>query len=294
MSKNAGYMRKVLFLGMIFAFISCSEIYSPMGVKGKDAKKQIRDLNSNLDLLSLPLLLSSASSAGSSSSSSSFVCPTDPNAILGSANDNTSANFTLPAANNYVDLDAKAGGTLYFRSNVSAPNTTYMLKVLQTANTSSTASCTYTVSAGVCAGAIVAGLTLTSTTTADSPSSCLAIRCTTAAYIRILATTTASTTPSSVSSSFLSFLIAPEIQKSVSGIEDDKYYTKESLDKCKEGLTNISLLQTAILSSSFGNVREVSFCNKPLSIISSGLDGNGTAALKGNECKLEEVNLLGF
>ncbi|EOQ97924.1 putative lipoprotein [Leptospira wolbachii serovar Codice str. CDC] len=294
MSKNEGYMRKVLFLVMIFASISCSNVYSPMGVKGKDAKKQIRDLNSNLGLLSLPLLLSSASSTSSSSSNTNFICPTETNATLGSANDSTAANFTLPAANNYVDLDAKAGGTLYFRSNVSASSTAYIVKVLQTANTSSTASCTYTSSAGACAGAIAAGLALTTATTTIAPSNCLAVRCTTAAYIRIQPSITATSTSSSSANSFLSLALAPEILKSVSGIEDDKYYTKESLEKCKEGLTNISVLQSATLSASFGNVREVTFCNKPLSIISSGIDGNGIAALQGNECKLEEVNLLGF
>lgn len=287
-------MKNSIISLLLFGVIGCSNIYSPMGVKGKDAKKQIRDLNSNLGLLSFPLLLSSASSTSSSSSNTNFICPTESNANLGSASDSTAANFTLPAANNYVDLDAKAGGSLYFRSNASASSTAYIVKVLQTANTSSTASCTYTTGASACTGAISAALTLTTTTTTLSATYCLAIKCTAAAYIRIQPSATATSTSSSSTNSFLSLALAPEILKSVSGIEDDKYYTKDSLEKCKEGLTNISLLQTASLSASFGNVREVSYCNKPLSIISTGVDSSGIAALQGNECKLDEVNPIGF
>ncbi len=284
-------MKKILFLIIILFSVHCSNIYSPTGVKGKDAKKQIKDLNSNLGLLSFPLLLSTASS---SSSNTNFTCPTESNANLGSASDSTAANFTFPAANKYVDLDAKAGGTLYFRSNASASSSAYIVKVLQTANTSSTASCTYVSSAGACAGAISAVQTLTTATTTISASNCLAIKCTTAAYIRIQPSATATSIPSSSTNSFLSLALAPKILDSVSGIEDDKYYTKESLDKCKEGLTNISLLQTATLSSTFDNLKEVSYCNKPMSVISSGIDGNSIAALQGNECKLEEVNPIGF
>ncbi|MGV3666533.1 MAG: small lipoprotein [Leptospira bouyouniensis] len=286
-------MKNTIICFMLLGTIGCSNLYSPFGVKGKDAKKQIEDLNSSLGLLSFPLLLSSFSS----SSSSSFTCPTETTATVGSASNTSGGTFTLPAASSYVDLDGRASGTKFFRSNAASVNTTFSLKILKTATTNSTASCSYVTSAGGCTDADLVGLSFTSSSsTSVSAASCLAIKCTNAAYIRIQNSTGSSLSSSSSSSSasFLSLALSPEILNEVSGIEDDKYYTKESLEKCKEGLTTISLFQSSLTVSSVNAIQEISSCNKPFSSLPASVDSSGIAALQGNECKLEEVNAIGF
>lgn len=270
---------------LLLVIAGCSNTYSPNGIKGKDAKKEIRDLIGNLGIVTLPLLVSSGTTSG-------FVCPTESTAIVGSNNASTAANFTLPGQNAYVDLSA-TGGTLHFRSNANSSTSTFTVRILQTANTSSSASCTFT-STGICAGAIGTGTSIFTTASASvSASECLAIRCTNAAYIRIqpLVTTNVSTTSTT---SFFSAILAPDILNAVSGIEDDKYYKKDSFEKCKEGVTNISLIQSSLTTSAFSGLREVSNCNKPAGALPQTVDSTTVAALQGNECKLEEVNLIGF
>ena len=198
-------MKKIVILTVfVLGTVGCSNFYSPMGVKGKDAKKQITELNSNLSLASFPLILSAASS----SSSSTFVCPVDSSAVLGSSNANSGGAYTLPAIDRFVDLDARAGGTLYFRSGAnSGASTGYTIKVIQTsASSGSTATCTYISSAAACTDASLAGSSFSSSTTATvAGTHCLAIRCTTAGYIRIQPSTSSFSTSSSTSStSFLS------------------------------------------------------------------------------------------
>ncbi|MCZ8343308.1 MAG: small lipoprotein [Leptospira sp.] len=279
-------MKKILILIYLLVVASCSNIYSPNGIQGKDAKKEIRDLVGNLGIINFPLLLSSGAS-------SSFVCPTESTAIIGSNNASTAANFTLPGQNAYVDLSS-TGGTLHFRSNANSSTTTiFSVRILQTANTLSSATCTYT-SSGICAGAIGTGISIFTTASVSvSASECLAIRCTNAAYIRIQQLASA-TIPTTTTTSFFAAILAPDLLDSVSGIEDDKYYTKDSFEKCKEGVTNISLIQSSFTSSAFSGLREVSNCNKPASAVPQTVDSTTAAVLQGNECKLEEVNFIGF
>lgn len=287
-------MKKLIILVVfVLGAVGCANFYSPMGVKGKDAKKQIADLNSSLSLASFPALLSSFSS----SSSSTFTCPTETTATVSSASSTSGGTFTLPATNSYVDLNSTAGGTKFFRSNSASVLTSYSMKVLKTASTNSTASCSYFASAGACTDADIVGSTFTSTGSASvSATNCLSIKCTNAAYIRIqpLVTTSSSSSSSFSSNSLLAAALSPEILNQASGIEDDKYYTKESLDKCKESLTTISLFQTSLSSSSATALQEISSCNKPFSSLPTSVDSSGIAALQGNECKLEEVNFIGF
>lgn len=287
-------MKKFIILAVfVIGSVGCSNIYSPMGVKGKDAKKQIADLNSNLSLASFPTLLSSFSSA----SSTSFTCPTETTATVSSASSTSGGTFTLPATNSYVDLNSTAGGTKFFRSNAASVTTSYSMKILKTATTNSTASCSYFASAGACTDADIVGSTFTSSGSSFvSATNCLSIKCTNAAYIRIQPFTTSSSfgSSSSSSSSFLALALSPTILEKASGIEDDKYYTKESLEKCKQSLTTISVFQSSLTTSSFTSLQEISYCNKPFSSLPASIDSNGIAALQGNECQLEEVNFIGF
>jgi small lipoprotein (TIGR04452 family) len=92
----------------------------------------------------------------------------------------------------------------------------------------------------------------------------------------------------------LALAAGPEIFNSVTGIEDDKYYTKESLELCKEGITNLSVISTAISSASLSALREVSSCGKPYSTVPATPDSTSTYVVKGNECKLEEVSFIGL
>lgn len=286
-------MKKIVILTVfVLGAIGCSNFYSPMGVKGKDAKKQIRDLNSNLSLASFPLILSAASS----SSTSTFTCPTESTATVSSASSTSGGTFTLPATNSYVDLNSTAGGTKFFRSSAASVATSYSMKILKTASTNSTASCSYFASVGACTDADIVGSTFTSTGSAQvSATNCLSIKCTNAAYIRIQPLNTSSSSTSSFSTgSLLAAALSPDILNQVSGIEDDKYYTKESLDKCKDGITTISVFQSSLSASSVTALQEISSCNKPFASLPTSIDSSGIAALQGNECKLEEVNFIGF
>ncbi len=279
---------------LLFVFISCADIYSPFGVKGKDAKKEIEDLNGILSVVTILPLLSFDTSR------SNFKCQTELSAVIGSTNSSTTANFSLPEGRNNVDLDARNGGTRYFRSNPATQATSVVIQSITTETSGSSVNCTSETSAATCSGAINTTFSVSSMAFSSSipAGSCVSITCSSVAYIRILPSRVSfvNTQTSSNTSlvAFASLLIGPTLFDSIAGIKDDTYYTKESLQDCKKGITELSLLSSAISLNSLAAFRESVFCNKPSTSTPQITNPAVDSAVQGNECKLEEVNFIGF
>ncbi|MCU0824422.1 MAG: small lipoprotein [Leptospira sp.] len=284
-----------IFIILLIVLVNCADIYSPFGVKGKDAKKEIGDLNTNLTILTSTTLISSDASRNN------FKCQTDPTAVVGSTNINPAANFTIPSDANTTDLDSRSGGIRYFRSNASSQATSVVIQSIPTETTNSTVSCTYAISPVACSGAINTSVSVSSSglSTFVTAGSCIAITCTSAAYIRILPANVSGINAPTSSNPFQFFIfsfrfLASSIFNDISGIKDDTYYTEESFKKCKNSVTELSLLSSSISVNSLLPFRDALFCNKPVTSFPIQVNPFLESALKGNECKLEEVNLIGF
>ncbi|WP_246838281.1 hypothetical protein [Leptospira meyeri] len=286
------------FVKLIFVFLflfNCANVFSPTGIKGEEAKKKIEEHRSDMSLLGTFNLLFFAISP-SSSSSTSFTCPTENTATLGFSGPTTTANFNLPTTATYVDLSVPSSGTFYFRSNQSFTNGTYTAKILKTANTSANASCYYSTSS-VCGttdlSAASIGLFVGSFMTV-TPGNCLAIKCSNPAYIRIKPYAVESTSSFTLDS-VISLGVTPTLFESLSGIENDTYYTLESYDKCKNEITNFALIEMQYSKYLSEVLNEVSNCNKPNAAIQAApLNPSLTASLQADACKLEPVNVFGY
>lgn len=274
------------FVFILFLLIfNCANIYSPSGIKGDKAKKEIKYLMDSLGLIPARTLFSPAS----------YRCQVDSSAILGSSNANTPSNFSLLSFTT-KDLNASAGGTLFFRSTSNNQIKSFNLKLLRTANTESTADCSVSISANACMDPISTGTPLTNDGQVVVPfGECLAIMCTAPAYIRVqdLTVVTNRVTPSPEVVAINTWIVAPEVFRNISKIDDNIYYTNESFNKCKKGIVEVSALDSSAAFARANNYFEVSYCNK-VQTASSVSDANTAAILQGNECHLEPVNALGF
>lgn len=291
-------MKKLAITLTLLVSINCANIYSPTGIKGKDALKDIEEYRSTLSFASLPILFSSLSSSSSSSSSSSDVtCTTEGVTSASPVGVTSASNFSIPAdSSSVIDLVAP-GGTVYFRSAASQSSSSFFIRIssLKTSTVTTQGTCTYNASIGACGTNDLSLLTYSSSVGSIFQNSCLAARCTTPAVIRITQSPTSSSfSSSSASSGLLLSLLEPEIFKSTTGIEDGTYYTKESFEKCKEDITVIGGLQIADLSASVGRFATASACNLPASSLSPALPSSGYTLLQANACKLEPVNFIGL
>ncbi|MDF3819207.1 small lipoprotein [Leptospira sp. 96542] len=285
-------MKKVFLLIIFFVIFKCANIYSPLGISGKEAKKQIEEIEQTAFLVSIPSLL------GRSSSNSSIVCPTDINSILGSNTNTVSANFNFPGEGSYVDLNATSGSNLYFRTAAASETVQLSGKILQTASTKLTAECRYNASAAACGTSDISGLTLSyiSTSIFVSAGHCLAVRCAEPGYLRfqkynmnsVFNSTSLSLSP------LLNLALGPSVAEVLSAIEDNKYYTQESFDKCKKSVMNQSFVQLFSTNESLSEAFEVLSCNKPATPSNSAAIAMASYVIQGNECKLEPVNVVGF
>ncbi|MCG9873438.1 MAG: small lipoprotein [Leptospiraceae bacterium] len=288
---------KSFFLTLILlTSISCANIYSPTGIKGKDALKEIEELRGTLSFSSIALLLSTPSSSFSPTTSSSVVCSTDGIPSISPLASSTSAsNFSIPNdSNTFVDLSAP-GGTVYFRSQplTSSPNGLFIqVASIRTPTITTAGTCSYSVSAANCGTSDLSGISYSTSATFVFTNNCLAVRCTTPALVRIRQGN--SSLISFDSTSFLLNLASPEIFTSTTGIKDDTYYTRDSFDKCKQDIASIGLLQIADVSNSIQKLSVAVPCNLPFSSAAPSLNSAGYSVLEGNACKLEPVSFIGL
>lgn len=298
-------MKKIILVLVALYSVNCANVYSPTGVKGKDAKKEIEDTRAALTPLSLMSLMTLSS--GSSTTTTSVVCDFS-SSPTSSVSATTIGNFDVPKLNNTLDLGSASTGQYYFRSRSYTPESTtgtITAKSLVTSSvTTANTTCRYIASSSACSSDL-SGLSWTSATSMSSSSTtisitsgnCLAIRCDGASAIRIKnASTTSSFSSSSSAFNPADMLLGPELFNQIAAIDDDKYYTKESVDACKDAVTNITLLQqnasTAAFQSFMNESRQVSTCN---TLTPSLPSSNGLAyqALQGSSCALEEVGFFG-
>ncbi|TGK78568.1 hypothetical protein EHQ24_18655 [Leptospira noumeaensis] len=289
--------KNLLFFSTLLYVIGCTNVYSPMGIKGEKAKKQLEELRSGLSAVSLFTYLPSIINITSNSTNTTYACPTEDTAISGFTNPTSGSNFDLQSPINYIDLSVTAGGTHYFRSNESSSNLAITGKILKTNDTSAAASCSY-VTGSVCGTTDLSGISISSSisTMMFVPlGSCLAIRCTTPAYIRFKQYNFELISMAGIET-ILSATSSPYIFESVSKIGDDTYYTKESFEKCRKEIVNYSLIEMQYSKFLSTLITEVSTCNKPQSLFQGAATSASrlTAALQGNACDLEPVNFFGF
>ncbi|TGL17065.1 hypothetical protein EHQ46_17720 [Leptospira yanagawae] len=290
-------MLKILFSIFIFLFFTnCTNFFSPFGIRGEEAKKQLEEHRNNLSLVSFLGILS-ASFSTTSSSNANYTCQSESSAIVSFATPTTGANFNLPSVTDYVDLMVTSGGTQYFRSNQTSGSLRFTGKILKTQNTSSNAICYYTASAGACGTTDLSGLSIGSSIgsfmTVDS-GQCLAIRCSETAYIRLkqYSIETASlATLDSVSGLFN----APFLFEGITRIGDRTYYTMESFNKCKKEITSFALIEIQYASFITSQLVEVANCNKPNSALRSSVWNPAlTSSLQADACDLEPVSAIGI
>jgi len=289
-------MKRTVISIFLLTLISCANIYSPTGIKGKDALKEIDALNNTLSLPSISLILS-ASFSSSSSSSSSEICSTDGIPSVSPLGSSTStSNFSIPSdLNTVIDLSAP-GGTVYFRSQPVGSTSSGFFFIqatsLKTSTITTAGSCAYSINTANCGTTDLSGISYSTTVSFAVANNCLAVRCTTPALVRIRQGN--STITSFDSTTLLLSLVGPEIFSSASGIEEDTYYTRDSFEKCKEDLVSIGLLQVADVSASLQRLSTPLSCNLPLCSAGPTLSSAGYNLLQGDACKLEPVSFIGL
>ncbi|TGL45992.1 hypothetical protein EHQ49_00700 [Leptospira perdikensis] len=286
---------KLVFFVLIF-LVHCTNVYSPTGIKGEQAKKQLEEHRSNLSLVSLISVLSASFSASANAANSTYTCSTENNATLGFTTPTTASNFSLPSGTSYVDLSVPSSGTFYFRSNAAASYAMYTGKILKTATTSANASCYYSTNS-VCGTTDLSAASISSSIglfISVNAGTCIAFRCTSPAYIRfrLYSNETVST---STLDSVISLTYTPAIFESISNIGNDTYYTMESFKKCKKEITNYAVIETQYAGYVGSVLNEVSSCNKPNSAIqAASVNPSLTASLQADACELEPVNVFGY
>ncbi|MBM9591066.1 hypothetical protein JWG41_11450 [Leptospira sp. 201903075] len=290
-------LKKINLFSFVFIFlIHCTNFYSPTGIQGKQAKKQLEEHRSNLSLVSLSSVLTASLNAFSNSATSTYTCPTENTATLGFTSPTAAANFSLPTGTSYLDLSVPSNGTYYFRSYPAAAYASYTVKILKTETTSASASCKFTTNS-VCGTADLSGSVVSSyvgfSLSVDA-GSCLAFQCTSPAYIRFRRYSNETVSVSALES-VISLIYTPSIFESISDIGDDTYYTMKSFRKCKNEIANYAVIETQYSRHLTSIMTEVSSCNKPSSAIqAAAVNPSLTASLQADACKLEPVNAFGY
>ncbi|WP_208729485.1 hypothetical protein [Leptospira congkakensis] len=290
-------LKKMRSFGFVLVFVfGCANVYSPMGIRGEEAKKQLEELRSNLGIVGIFASLSAVMNASANSSNTSYTCATDNSAVLGFTTPTTTANFNLPSQTNYIDLSVTTNGTFYFRSNQATTTTMLSGKILKTASTSASASCSSATSS-VCGATDLSGVSFFSSISSImtvAPGSCFAIRCTTPAYVRLKLYNIDSSGLPGVDT-LISGIYTPYIFESIANIGEETYYTKKSFERCKREIVNYSMIEIQFANLTSSLVNDASICNKPYSSIQGALLNPGlTAAIQADACDLEPVNPVGF
>lgn len=290
-------LKKINLFSFVFIFlIHCTNVYSPTGIQGKQAKKQLEEHRSNLSLVSLSSVLTASLNASSNSANSTYTCPTENTATLGFTSPTAAANFSLPTGTSYVDLSVPAAGTYYFRSNAAASYAMYTGKVLKTATTSATATCYHSTNS-VCGTTDLSAASISSYIglfISVNAGTCLAFQCTAPAYIRLRLYSNETVSVSALES-VISLTYTPSLFETIADIGDDTYYTMKSFKRCKNEITNYAVIETQYSRHLTSIMNEVSSCNKPSSAIqAASVNPSLTASLQADACNLEPVNAFGY
>jgi small lipoprotein (TIGR04452 family) len=283
-------MKPILLILLCVSILSCSSYYSPSGIKGSDAKKQIDDAKTEMGLITLPMLNQNLSSLNTGD----VTCTLDSNSVSTFAGNTGAANFSIPSeVGTSIDLNATGAG--YFRSQSFSTTNDNMSIYIQRIIGSGT--CTFSYNSNICGtAAIGTGTQLGSTLLSYSVinGDCLAFNCSGAATIRVRLGASNEVT---YTSNLTDLILGPEIFNSLTGIEDSTYYTKESVELCKEGITQIGILNAGITSNAMNQFVRVDYpqyskCNRPFPRLNSPSTMT-ISALQADSCKLEKEKILG-
>lgn len=290
-------------LVLALVMLSCNYIYSPTGIRGSDARAEIDEVKQTSGFLSLPLLSSNVSSVSSQNAPQNTSCEIRSNAISSGVSETTNSNVTVPEPGAGVDMNHTTG-TGYFRTNNFSSLESGQI-VLFRQITGSTGDCRFNYGPSACGTTNIGTLTSFSDVqreensridfSEDVGSNCLAIRCTSPAAIR-LRTTTSSTQTASVEFDTVGFIVSPILFESLTEINDDRYYTKESVEECKESINLLSFLQFTQTQQAFNAYARqdalATSCNEnnPTFTPPSNLL---VSVLQGALCDLQEVGFFG-
>lgn len=302
-----------LITGILF-YTSCNYLYTPIGISGKDAKKEIEK---EIDGISLILLAASLSSSDSSSSTVTTVCKLKNPIPNLPGTDTGPGNFDIPKVGKTVDLESTGiGNNSYFRSKPASDNFTNIeIKTLITSSSRTPASeCYFLKGDSYCTGTGLQFLNIAfdpekiliksnpknrGTIFDMSVGECIVIQCGNhnglhAIRLNNHGESFGDQSSSSINSDeILIFLLGPEIEKEIRGIEDNKYYKRDSLENCKRSVSDIVLL-SYFDQQSHNNRQYIKYdCNLPAPR-SRSTNILASYIARGNACKLEEVNPLGF
>lgn len=290
-------MKKIIKILCSLLLFNCANIYSPWGIKGEDVLKQINEQRYNISFISFPLLNSSSSYSG--------ICSTDGitsvNPLL---TPTSSANFSLPSeVNSFLDLNAPAGGGVaYFRSEKLSGSSLIELKVqsITTSSVNSAGTCAFSSSSFYCGNTDLSIITFNSDSalTSVSQDTCLFVKCDSPAVLRIRQIPDSTSFGISFATLEAEVLLRSQIEEVTFSnfvkIEKNKYYTRDSFEKCKDNISLITTIQANDLKDSAEKNKISASCNLPENSISSLTSPEGYSFLKANICKLEPVNFIGF
>ncbi|MCC5816104.1 MAG: TIGR04452 family lipoprotein [Leptospira sp.] len=295
---------KTILLLIFVWLVNCNYIYSPTGIRGSDARAEIDEVKQTTGFISLPLLSSSVSSVSGSGQTSNATCSVKSDAISSSNSPTSTANITVPPVNSSVDMNHTTG-TGYFRTNP-FNNLQVGQIVLFRQITGNTGDCSFNYGPTACETTDIT--TLTDPTNVerennsrinfdeDTANNCLAIRCNAPAAIRLRTTTSGSAT-ASVEFDTVGFIVSPILFESLTEINDDRYYTKDSVESCKENISLLSLIQFSETQRAFQAYSAqdalATSCNEnnpsfspPSNLLIS--------LLQGSLCSIEEVGFFGI
>ena len=290
---------KLLLVILLATFIQCS-YYSPTGIKGSVAKKELETLTTTSSASSLTSLISSASSLQSTSS----VTCTSSNGVSGSTSASSPTSFTLPINNTSTstsDFISSSSNTTYFLSSQTTSSAFYSIK-----SVIGSPSCAYEASTSICSdtnlsdnsfsssiSSTVSVITLIST-------QCIAIKCTSSTgTIRLRADLSATSATQAVStltsSSLTSTLTNSTIGASSYPIEDDKYYTKSSFETCKNNILLLQTISQNAISTKLSNIKNYVSCLTSLTTTTSTDSLSDFSSLfQGSLCPMVEEKTMGF
>ncbi|WCL48792.1 hypothetical protein [Leptospira sp. GIMC2001] len=311
---QAFYIKFVTLASLFLPMTTCNYIYAPNSIRGSDALAELEEARTNSGGLSYGITVSTldVSSTSLENFDYSTCSQTDSIAVTGSSSNTSPTSFTIlePSADGsqaIVDLVLPANsGTYYFRSAGVNVSTTHLTgKLLSNSNYT----CVYSNESG-CSGNFPTNLTnakLIRNTTASilvENGQCVSIRCdksittSNTETLRLRNTINSLTTPvANPGFDPRTYLIGPEIFNSLTEINEDRYYTLDSFNKCKESVELVGILTFSSIQGSVQQFRNenavANECLTPLPSFDSSTLNLFGSVLEGVLCEMEEVGILG-
>lgn len=291
--------------GIAILALACTNIYVPGAMRGSQVVKEIEEARATGSFGTLPILM--GSTTASSTNSTNVACNVDSSAVPSLAATTTAANFSIPTSLSRVDLKtattATDGTHYFFRSRILDSDVGNRLRIRNLITTVGTTppQCTYVTGTNVCGNtdlstAFTQPTTILSANNTDitvSVGHCLAVRCEGQASLRLKFENPVSASQGNVSIDVTGTLIGPEIFNAMAGIKKNKYYTRASVQACKDMILLINLMQvestTQAMASYQRNLTLANSCNDLLPSFQPGLDNLTAYFYQGAICNIEEA-----